>query len=202
MNYIRSSNRNNDLKPSFLEAPTTTEQKLMSLTAWEKKVWQRIHKVNKEWKSKAYIPLSTKWVEERTRELLTMYWQDYNIRKKESEAQKIKTEVKVCISWADSWLWSELTTRNNVGNVGNDDRWRRVHFASIEAWIRAIGSLALNWTRLKRKQTIGDLSRAWNCKIDCRQFYATSTENRNLNTINCLSNIYDKQIDHTFLFRL
>lgn len=162
----------------------------------------RNFKFNKDWKAKQYIPLKSIWVAERTRELLTMYWQDYEMRKRESEKSKIKTEVKVCIAWADSWLWTQLKTANNRGNVGNDDRWTRVHYSSPEQWVRAIGKIALNGRRLKRKQTIGDLSRAWYCTIDCRWYYATSKDNRNLNILNCLSNIYNKQIDHDFQFRI
>lgn len=161
----------------------------------------REFKFNSDNKAKQYIPLKDTGVEERTRELLTMYGQDYTMWKRESEKSKIKTEVKVCIARADSWLWTQLKTKNNFGNVMNDDRWTRVHFASPEQWVSAIGKIALNGTRLKNKQTIGDLSRGGNCTIDCRRYYATSKENRQINVTNCLSNLYNKQIDHTFLFR-
>jgi hypothetical protein len=54
--------------------------------------------------------------------------------------------------------------------------------------------MALNGKYLKNKQTIGDLSFAGDCKIDCDKVYATSPENRQNNILNCLSLIYMKQI--------
>lgn len=164
-----------------------------------KKDWN--WRFNKDNKSKAYVELQGTTVEERTKYFLELYWHDYNLRKRESEKNNIKTEAKVCIARADSGLWTYLKTAFNYGNIWNDDRGTRVHFASPEQWIRAIGSLWLNGKYLKNKQTIGDLSRAGDCKIDCTKFYATSVSNRQNNSLNCLSNLYNRQINADFIFR-
>ena len=112
----------------------------------------------------------------------------------------IKTEVLVCIAFADTHLGYATKSTNNVGNVGNNDRWDTVAFATLEKGIWAIWYTLNNWY-LGNKQTIWDLSFAWDCKIDCSKVYATSNSNWQNNVLNCLSNIYQKQIWPDFIFK-
>lgn len=139
-------------------------------------------------------------VENRTKVFLKIYWQDYNIRKQVAIDYWIKTEVLVAIAFADTHLGYAVKSKNNIGNVGNNDRWDTVEYATVEQWIRAI-AYTLNNKYLWNKQTIWDLSFAGNCKIDCTKVYATSNSNRQNNVLNTLSNIHREQITPDFIFR-
>ena len=109
-------------------------------------------------------------------------------------------EVAVAIAFADTHLWKATKTPMNLGNVGNNDRWDTRTPDTLEQWIEAIFH-TLNNQYLWEKQTIWDLSYAWDCQIRCDKVYATSPENWNNNVLNSLSNIYRKQIDPEFMFR-
>lgn len=106
----------------------------------------------------------------------------------------------VAIAFADTHLWYALKSTNNIWNVGNNDRGSVVEYDSIESWIIAI-AYTLNNKYLGNKQTIGDLSFAWSCQIDCTKVYATSNQNWELNVLNTLSNIYRYNINPDFKFR-
>ena len=122
----------------------------------------------------------------------------------------IKPEVAVCIAFADTSLWKAMKTKNNIGNVWNNDRWDKVHLSSIYVWITAIYQ-TLNNKYLSKYDTLGMLSqwgrtalRAKWCGEKWEQCYATSPDNWNNNIINCLNLIHwheDKKIDENFLFR-
>lgn len=51
---------------------------------------------------------------------------------------KIKPEVIICIAYADSSLGKYLKTKNNIGNVGNNDRGDKVNYGNIEQGFNAI----------------------------------------------------------------
>ena len=95
-------------------------------------------------------------------------------------------EFIVCISYADSDLGKALLTRNNIGNVGNNDRGNKVHYKSIEDGIMAIGKV-LNNKYLSHKQSIGSLSVGGGGSAP---YYATSTENWNANVLNCMNMVH------------
>ena len=101
----------------------------------------------------------------------------------------IKPEVILCIARADSDLGRATKSKNNLGNVGNNDRGDTVEYASVREGIFAIGKV-LNNNYLGRKETIQDLSSYGNCGIDCNYIYASSTENRENNVMNCLNFLY------------
>jgi hypothetical protein len=106
-------------------------------------------------------------------------WKEYNI----------KPEVILCIARADSDLWRAMKSKNNIGNVGNNDRWDTREFATIRDGIFAIWK-TLNNGYLGNKKFIQDLSRYWNCENDCKYIYASSTENWENNVMNCLNFLY------------
>jgi len=110
----------------------------------------------------------------------------------------IKKELTVCIAWADSSLWKQLKSRNNIGNVGNNDRGQVVHYATIEWGIEAIYKV-LNNRYLWHKQSVWSLS-PWGGGN--APFYATSPENWNNNVLNCLNTILDSSINESFNFRI
>lgn len=129
----------------------------------------------------------------------TYYWHDSKLRSKVAYEQNIKPEVLICIARADSHLWHALKSKNNVGNVWNNDRWDTVAYKTLEAGIRAMGTHALNGTYLSHKQSIGSLSPwGWGSK----PYYATSESTWNANVLNCLTLIHGKKINEDFMFRI
>lgn len=156
--------------------------------------------VNKDWYAKPLPKIIATGVNNRLSIFLRVFWHDYKYRKSAWDRYGIKPEVVACIAWADSGLGKALKSSFNYGNVGNTDSWKVVHFKSAEQGIGAIAQ-TLNGKYLGRKQTIGDLSYAWNCKIDCDKVYATSNSNRETNVRNCLKLIHKQEIWPEFAFR-
>jgi len=159
-----------------------------------------VYRVNSQGRTKPQPKLVGSWVEARTKEMLRRYWQDYNLWKRLADTHWIKLEVVVAIAFADTHLWYAVKTKNNIGNVNNTDSWKTRTPTSLEQWIEAIFN-TLNNKYLGEKQTVWDLSYAGNCKIRCDKVYATSNENREINILNTLSNIYQVRINADFLFR-
>lgn len=125
---------------------------------------------------------------------------------------RINPELLVCIAQADSSLGNALKSKNNIGNVGNNDRGSVVHYDTLEDGIKAIGA-TLNNQYLKGNTTLGQLSQGGReiagAKNDCAnsaspyKCYATSKFNWNNNVKLCLRNILqDDSIDETFNFRI
>lgn len=84
-------------------------------------------------------------------------------------------------------------------------------FESLEHGFKALGDLALNGRFLSKKTTLAHLApnhKLSHCSTHpesdpaCKYVYASSVENWLNNQINCVSNIYQKQIDPTFQFRV
>jgi hypothetical protein len=114
------------------------------------------------------------------------YWKLYGV----------KPEVWVCIAVSESSLWKHMQG-NNIGNVGVHAGWT---FPTLDRWIQVIFTKALNWRYLKNKQTVWDLYRNWDCKIDCRAWYA-SGPHAQWNVLACLTEIYWKKIGPDFKIR-
>lgn len=138
---------------------------------------------------------------------MTDYWLSwtYKIRVDLWKQYKVNYIVAICIAKADSNLWKQLSTKYNLGNVWNNDRWNRVHMESREQWIEHI-YLALNNKALWQRTRIWELSVGWRNNLGMKYMwsvYASSQDNRNNNVINCLRNIYnDHKINENFKFRL
>lgn len=166
-----------------------------------------IYRVNSDGRAKPLPTIKTKnnSVYSRTSVFLSLHW--HNIWQWEAQSKNIKTEVLVCIARADSHLGYALKTKNNIGNIGNNDRWDTMEFETLDLGIRAITN-TLNNQYLGRYTMIWELSQwgrtvlwlKW-CAEKWEYCYATSKENRNWNVLNCLSLINMKQIDETFTFR-
>ena len=123
-------------------------------------------------------------------------------------AKNIKYPVAICIARADSHLWKALKSKNNIGNVGNNDRWDTKAFATIYDGITAIFN-TLNNKYQVNNNTIGELSHWWRtllwlswCAEKGTYCYATSKSTRNINVINCVNMIYDTEKNEYFKFRL
>ena len=158
-------------------------------------------RLNKEWQSKALPDITWKDFKDRMNNFAMLYWHNIDYWKNAWFDNKIKPEVMLCIARADSDLWKQLKSKNNFGNVWNNDRWNVVHYDTQQAWINAIARVLHN-KYLWKKQTIWDLTPSGSCSIDCDKFYATSKENWNNNVLNCLSHIHNKKINEDFNFRI
>ena len=155
-------------------------------------------RLNSNGLSQRYIHLTYSWREERMRELLSHYGhENYEVWRTIARIHKIYPETLICIAYADSSLGKYLKTKNNIGNVFNTDSGQTKSFEYIEQGIDAIGRYALNGSMLKHKSYISELSPAhwkpW-------PYYATSPENWDINVMNCLGMIYDKDLKD-FYFR-
>lgn len=168
-------------------------------------------KVNSNWQAQEIKELKSQWLYARMDELLSYYpvvsWHlDTFI--KYWEQYKINPAVVIAIAKADSSLGDQLSTANNIGNVGNNDRWDRVAFETLEKWIEAIYK-TLNNRYLWEIYNIWYLSEGWrqalwwpSCKEKNEFCYATSQENWNNNVINTLRLLYNSaEIDESFIFR-
>lgn len=131
----------------------------------------------------------------RTKNFIKLYWYSYNGFINTS----IKEEVLVCIAWAE-WFWKDSWSTGNIMNCWNNDRWDRVSFNNYKDSVSCAVN-RLNWKWLWNKQTIWDLSYRWNWTIDMEYIYASSNSKREINVLNCLWKIYNKNISPSFEFR-
>lgn len=119
------------------------------------------------------------------------FWEDV------VKGTNIDKDVVICIAFAESTLGHYLSTSNNIGNVGNNDRWDRIGFYSAYAGARAI-PVTLNNAYLWVYHTINQLSRYGNKD---GKIYASSPINRQTNVLKCLSQIKGYYIPEDFPFR-
>lgn len=158
-------------------------------------------KVNSAGLSQAFVPLISSSLNERINELLIANWRGEDVLENRwqrvADKYELKASVLVCIAKADSSLGQALKTKNNFGNVGNNDRWDKVSFASPIQGIEAIAQ-TLNNSYLGGYNTIDQLSRYGNKEW---KIYASSPDNWHNNVTNCLSSLYGERIEDTFNFR-
>mgnify|MGYP003291953881 CR=1 FL=1 len=116
----------------------------------------------------------------------------------------LKEGVVACIAFAETSMWTKGYWQcNNVWNVGNNDRWNRNCYATVQGWLEAIG-YTLNNQNLWDKQTLGCLSKAWSCTEpnDNWKVRASSTSTREANMKYCLQAIYQQEVNpSTFIIR-
>jgi hypothetical protein len=163
------------------------------------------NKPTKRWRlndngvSQRYIYLEAEWREARMKELLSHYDRapEYEVRKVVARIYQVYPEVLICIAYADTSLGNFLKTPNNVGNVGNNDRWQTKSMRTAEQWVAAIWQTLTN-QRLWDYISIDQLSRYWNADW---KIYASSTVNRHNNVTNCLWLIRNKWVPDNFAFR-
>ena len=168
-------------------------------------------KVNSNWKSQDFIELDTSNIWDRMEELLNDFPQTkwtYETWIQLGIKYDINPAIAIAIAKADTSLGNQLKTANNIGNVGNNDRWDTVSYDTLAEGIEKIYQ-TLNNKYLKDIYTIGYLSEwgritigAPSCKMSGEFCYATSEENWNNNVINTLRLLYnDASIDESFKFR-
>lgn len=167
-------------------------------------------RLNKNWLAQEYIQLTWETYKDRAIQLLNQHklvawsWDTWERLGREYNVDPI---LAISIARADSKLWDMLKTKNNIGNVWNNDRGDTVAYKDIDSGIEAIFKV-LNNKYLWGIYTVGYLSCGGKYAIgitDCFQngekVYATSEENWNNNVLNTMSMIYWKQIDEDYKFR-
>ena len=126
------------------------------------------------------------------------YWIDYTL--------------PICIGWADSHLTKASKSKNNIGNVGNNDRGDTKEYDTLEKWIEDIFAQLKYGTYMKGHSIIGTLSGEWrkimwiegcleNGIID-KKCYATSEGVWSTNVTNCMSVLHNEQVDVWTQFRV
>jgi hypothetical protein len=102
-----------------------------------------------------------------------------------ADGTNVDPDVGICIAFAESTLGQNLTTANNIGNVGNNDRWDRVAYQWPMAGARLIYTTLNNWY-LWHYNILLDYNWYWNKE---GKIYASSEYNRQNNVTRCLSQI-------------
>ena len=134
-----------------------------------------------------------------------------------SEGQGIKPEIVFAITWSDSQCGHHLTTPNNYGNVGNNDRGARLgYFTPLEGFKAVIDTL--NNKYMSGLVKVGDLSNGgrtgtniftgtgaqYSCSDAPMPYkcYATSTENWHNNILRALKVIGVQDVSAEWEFRV
>ncbi len=140
-------------------------------------------------------------VDERSQNFLNSYakgvYRDLYFRDAVVEWTNIDRDMVICIAFAESTLGNYLSTSNNIGNVGNNDRGDRVAYGTPYEGARLI-PLTLNNGYLGDYHTINQLSRYGNAD---GKIYASSPINWQTNVLKCLSKIKWYTVPEDFPFR-
>jgi hypothetical protein len=140
-------------------------------------------------------------VDERSQHFLSTYakgiYRDLSFRDSVIEGTNIDRDMVICVGFAESTLGNYLSTSNNIGNVGNNDRGDRIAYGSPYEGARLI-AVTLNNAYLGHYHTINQLSRYGNAD---GSIYASSPINWQTNVLKCLSKIKGYTIPEDFPFR-
>jgi hypothetical protein len=140
-------------------------------------------------------------VDERSQSFINSYakgvYRDLDFWNSVVEGTHIDRDMVICVGFAESTLGNYLSTSNNIGNVGNNDRGDRIAYSTPYEGARLI-ALTLNNPHLGHYHTINQLSRYGN---DDGKIYASSPINWQTNVLKCLSKIKGYTIPEDFPFR-
>jgi hypothetical protein len=140
-------------------------------------------------------------VDERAQHFINSYakgiYRDVNFWNSVVHATNIDRDMVICVAFAESTLGNYLSTSNNIGNVGNNDRGDRIAYTTPFEGARLI-ALTLNNQYLGKYHTINQLSRYGNTD---GKIYASSPINWQTNVLKCLSKIKGYTIPEDFPFR-
>jgi murein DD-endopeptidase MepM/ murein hydrolase activator NlpD len=114
-----------------------------------------------------------------------------------AEGTNVDVDLWICIWYAETSMGRNFASANNIGNVGNNDRWDRVDKDSPLEWARSIYN-TLNNRYLWHYQTIYELSGYGNKDW---AIYASSEYNWQKNVSRCLSTIKWYIVPEDFPFR-
>lgn len=140
-------------------------------------------------------------VDDRRQAFLQTYaWSAFSnlsIWKSAAKANNVDVDFWICIAFAESSLWKNLSSDYNLWNVWNNDRWDRINLSWPEQWINAIYSV-LNNKNLWWYLTMDKLSRWWNKEW---MIYASSDWDWQKNINKCLKSIKWYEVAPNFFFR-
>lgn len=181
------------------------------LSKWDEELFfKQLREQQKKVKEqKQVLPASTSstvkqefWISKRRKDFVEKYWVwDFWILsnwEKASEWMWIDVDMWICIWFAESSMWRNLSSENNIWNVWNNDRWDRRNYETAIGWIRAI-FFALNNKYLGSYYSINQLSRYWN---KTWKIYASSQFNWHKNVKYCLSQIKWYSVSDNFVYRV
>lgn len=121
--------------------------------------------------------------------------QEYDFIKQIAKANRIKHEMLIAVMYADSQCGRAMSTANNPGNVGNNDRGDRIHLDTMRDGIHAIATTLNNKYHFS-KTMVGELSCGGRAKLGMSlcgtrgtSIYASSQENWNRNVIGSLTDM-------------
>lgn len=110
----------------------------------------------------------------------------------------VDMDLWICIAVAETSLGRNFASARNVGNVGNNDRWDRIDFASAAEWASMI-YYALENKHLWWYNTLDKLSGYGNQDW---AIYASSPINRQTNVTRCLTSIKWYRVPDNRAFRI
>jgi len=141
------------------------------------------------WMSQRHVYLSGNTPDERLQSFLTAYWQAhwYQPLTKIQETTRVDKYLITCITYADSSVGTNLTTPNNPGNVGNNERGNKAGYFTIEEWLTAIAT-TLNNKYLSEHQEVRKLNKT---SSPWSPYVYSSWWSRTINVLNCLGIIVD-----------
>ena len=126
-------------------------------------------------------------------------WELYDSFQRVEQDTGVKKEVLACITRIETQIGERLKSKNNYGNIGNNDRGDTRGYETAYGGIYAIGKTLSEWTYLSWNKTLHDLSSDWGT-INTKR-YATDPNWIN-NLQSCLYSIYDTPIDtKKFVFK-
>ena len=148
--------------------------------------WYEYAKAKKSWR---VFNLNGITEVDRQKDLIQRYthpnFRDWNMWVEESLNWNIDPTFVMCVGLAESWLWRNTLTKNNVGNIGNNDRWDKREFNTpregVYAMIRTFNNKYL-WGHTEIQQ----LSRYGNKE---GTIYASDPVHWHANVTKCMSSI-------------
>lgn len=206
--------------PDYTYDPAIEKEKIVADVVHKEIKWPKYTTRVGLWGARKPIPAIKGWTtQERAKEWLENAGLGYTISTwvQLGEKYKIDYTLPLCIAWADSHLGKALASKNNIGNVGNNDRGDRVHFETLDKGIEAIFFTLRDYHTENRKawmkdsEVIGELSWEWRKRlwiewcVEAKWFtkcYATSMGVWSSNVTNCMSAIHNEQIDEKYMFRI
>ena len=195
------------------EIPTTKEAIVANVIRKEEKRENYTIRVGLQGSMKP-IPKLSGDKDERARQLLDTVWIGHTlpIWKSLGEKYGIDYTLPIAIGFADSHLGKALKSKNNIGNIWNNDRGHTKEFDSLESWIEAIFWSLAKWKYMSGHNTIWTLSgegrkRLWlpwcaEEKDYRKKCYASSMWVWSTNVVNIMSAMHNKEIREDYNFKI
>lgn len=177
-----------------------TDDELHNCVHWDWEIYRWIKwRCNSAWQAQDVQQLEASDRHWRMKEMLAYYWKEhlYEAFFRAGKMTSIYPELWICIAKADTTLWRHLKSKNNIWNVGNNDRWDTVEYKTEYEWVLKIFQV-LNNSNLWHYNQVSELSRKFNKDW---KIYASSEENWHNNVMNCLSVIRWESLPDDWWYR-